>query len=84
MDETGEASRWEASWALAVGAIAGAALIGFAPAMLAPLTDDATILGFPVGVFLAGIVVPPLTALAIFWFARSQERIDRRFGATED
>jgi len=82
--DTDETSRWEASWALAVGVIAGTALIAVGPAILAPLTEDATILGFPAGAFLAGMVVPPLVAVAIFWFARSQERIDRRFGAGED
>jgi putative solute:sodium symporter small subunit len=84
MNDTDETSRWEASWALAVGTIAGATLVGLAPAMLAPLTENSTFLGFPFGAFLAGIVVPPLVAAAIFWFAGAQQRIDRRFGAIED
>jgi putative solute:sodium symporter small subunit len=74
-----ETQRWEASWALTVGVIAAATLIALAPVMLSSMTDQSTLLGLPASYFLAGIVVPPLIAVTIFWFAESQDRIDRRF-----
>ena len=80
MIDNRETPRWEASWALTVGVIAAAMLIALAPAMFA--THDrrqSTLLGLPTSYFLSGIVVPPLIAVTIFWFAQSQDRIDRRF-----
>ena len=78
-----ETPRWEASWALTVGVVAAALLIALAPVMFASMTDHATLLGLPASYFLGGIVVPPLIAAAIFWFAGSQDRIDRRFDGLE-
>ncbi len=77
-----EALRWEASWALAVGAVTIGLLLGFAPAVLASFTDGATMLGLPAGYFLGGLLVPIVLVAAIFWFARSQGQLDRRFDAT--
>jgi putative solute:sodium symporter small subunit len=74
-----ETPRWAASWALTVGIISAATLFALAPVMFASMTDGSTLLGLPVSYFLSGIVVPPLIAVTIFWFAESQERIDRRF-----
>jgi len=79
-----ETLRWEASWALTVGVIAAATLIALAPVMFASVFGRSTLLGLPVGTFLAGIVAPPLIAVTIFWFARSQDRIDRRFEKPEN
>lgn len=83
MTSSRETPRWEASWALTVGVIVAAALIVLAPVMFASMIDQSTILGLPMSYFLSGIVVPPLIAITIFWFARSQDRIDRRFGGPE-
>jgi putative solute:sodium symporter small subunit len=74
-----EKPRWEASWALTVGTIAAGVLLALAPAMFASMTGDSTLLGLPTSYFLAGIVVPVLIVATIFWFADSQDRIDRRF-----
>ncbi len=79
MTDSRETQRWEASWALTVGVIGAATLITLAPVMFASMTDQSTLLGLPTSYFLAGIVVPPLIAATIFWFARNQDRIDRRF-----
>lgn len=79
MIDNRETPHWEASWALTVGIIAAAMLIALAPAMFASMIDGATLLGLPTSYFLSGIVVPPLIAVTIFWFAQSQDRIDRRF-----
>ena len=79
MTDSRETPRWEASWALTVGVITAATLIALAPVMLSSMTDRSTLLGLPVSYFLAGIVVPPLIVVTIFWFAESQDRIDRRF-----
>ena len=79
MIDSRETPRWEASWALTVGIIAAATLIALAPVMFATMTDQSTLLGLPISYFLSGIVVPPLIAVTIFWFAESQDRIDRRF-----
>ncbi len=83
MTDRSETPRWQASWALTVGVIAAAALIALAPVMFASMFDQSTLLGLPTCYFLAGIVVPPLIAVTIFWFAKSQERIDRRFDGLE-
>jgi putative solute:sodium symporter small subunit len=79
LPESRETQRWEASWALAVGVIAAAILITLGPVMFASMTDQSTLLGLPASYVFAGIIVPPLIALTIFWFARLQDRIDRRF-----
>ncbi len=79
MTDSRETPRWEANWALTVGVIVAATLIALAPVIFASMTDQSTLLGLPTSYFLAGIVVPPLIAVTIFWFAKSQDRIDRRF-----
>jgi hypothetical protein len=71
---------WEASWALAVGTIAGSAVLALLPAMLSATLRRA-IFGLPAVYFLAGVVVPPLLALGVFAFAALQDRLDRRFGS---
>ncbi len=83
MTDSRETPRWEASWALTVGVIAAAALIALGPVMFASMFDQSTLLGLPVSYFLAGVVVPPLIAVTIFWFAENQDRIDRRFDGPE-
>ena len=83
MTDSRETPRWEASWALTVGIIVAATLIALAPVMFASMFDQSTLLGLPASYFLAGIVVPPLIAVMIFWFAASQDRIDRRFDGLE-
>ncbi len=83
MTDSRETPRWEANWALTVGVITAGALVALAPVMLASMTDPSTLLGLPASYFLAGIVVPPLIALLIFWFAEGQDRIDRRFGGPQ-
>ena len=83
MSDNRETPRWEASWALTVGAIAAAMLLALAPVMFASMTDGSPLLGLPASYFLAGIVVPPLIAAMIFWFAGNQDRIDRRFDGPE-
>lgn len=83
MTNSRDTSRWEASWALMVGVIAAATLIALAPAMFASVTEQSTMLGLPTSYFLSGVVVPPLIAVTIFWFAKSQDRINRRFDGPE-
>ena len=83
MTDRSETLRWEASWALTVGVIAAAALFALAPVMFASMFDQSTLLGLPSSYFIAGIVVPPLIAVTIFWFAENQDRIDRRFDGPE-
>lgn len=80
MTDSRETPRWEASRALAVGAIAAGTLFAVAPVASAPVTGTATVLGLPASWFLAGVIVPLAIAVTIFWFAGSQDRIDRRFG----
>ncbi len=83
MTDNRETPRWEASWALTVGVIAAGMLIALGPVMFASMTDRSTLLGLPASYFLAGIIVPPLIAATIFWFAENQDRIDRRFDGLE-
>ena len=66
-----------------VGVIAAAILIALAPAMFASMTEQSTMLGLPTSYFLSGVIVPPLIAVMIFWFAQSQDRINRRFDDPE-
>ena len=79
-----ETPRWEASWALTVGvdrrgdadrAGAGDVRVDDRPCRPCSVCRRAT--------SSAGIVVPPLIAATIFWFAGSQDRIDRRFDGLE-
>lgn len=84
MTDSRETQRWDAIWALAVGVIAAAIVMTLGPVMFASMTDQSTLLGLPASYFLAGIIVPALIALTIFWFARTQDRIDRRFDGPQD
>ena len=79
MTDRRETPRWEASWALTIGFVAAGASLALAPVMFSSMTDGATMLGLPGSYFLAGVVIPPLIAVVIFWSANGQDRIDRRF-----
>jgi putative solute:sodium symporter small subunit len=78
-----ENQRWEATVELATG-VAVAALVIAATVALAPFVGTETILGLPVRYFLAGLVVPVLLVFGVFWLARRQDKLDRRFDAAED
>jgi putative solute:sodium symporter small subunit len=79
-----ETARWKASWALAVGSVAAGFLLALAPVAISSLTDRLLILGLPTSYFLGGVIVPLLIAVAIFWSASSQDRIDRRYDGLQD
>ena len=83
MGDANETSRWEATVELAIGVIVVATLAGLA-LVIAPFVGGDTVLGLPFRYFLAGLIVPVLLVLAVFWLAGRQDKIDRRFDAAED
>ena len=83
MPDSREMRRWEASRTLTVAAVVAGGILALAPVVLAAMTGRSSVLGLPTSDFLSGIVVPSLIAATIFWFARNQDRIDRRFDAPE-
>lgn len=82
-EDTGDKARWEATVELAIGVVVVAVVVALTLA-LAPLFGSDPILGMPPRVFLAGLVTPVLLVFAVFWMAKRQEKIDRRFDAAED
>ena len=84
MTDHRETAHWKATGALAAGLVAAGILLALAPVMVSSLTDRLLILGLPTSYFLAGVIVPLLFAVAIFWSASSQNRIDRRYDGPQD
>ena len=83
MGDTNEHLRWEATVELAIGVIAVAALVAIA-LVAAPFVGGDTIFGLSARTFLAGLLAPIFLVVAVFWLARRQEKLDRRFDAAED
>ena len=83
MGDASETARWEATVELAVGVVAVAALVGLA-LVAAPFIGGDNILGLPSRTFLAGLLAPIFLVVAIFWLARRQDKLYRRFDAAED
>ena len=82
-EESGDKLRWEATIELAIGVVAAAVIVALT-LVLAPLFGNEPILGLPPRYLLAGLVAPVLLVFAVFWLARRQDRIDRRFDASQE
>ncbi len=83
MADSNEQSWWRRSRFLAfVALVAGGVLSVLA--LILPLPDFGHVLGLPFATFAATIGAPVIAALAIFWLADRQSRLDRTHGYYED
>jgi putative solute:sodium symporter small subunit len=80
LSEDRETLHWEAGWALAAGAVLAAGVLAALPVIVAPLLGGAVVLGLPVGYLIGGLVAPLGIVAVLFFFAVSQNQLDRRFG----
>ena len=59
-------------------------IFAFGVHWFAPQLNSISILGFPLGFYMAGQGSLFAFVVIIFWFARAQNRIDEEFGVAED
>lgn len=60
------------------------ALFSFFIHMLATGLNGVKILGFPVGFYMAAQGSLVVFVLQLFWFAKAQDKVDRKYGMAED
>ncbi|WP_323794630.1 DUF4212 domain-containing protein [Nisaea sp.] len=81
-------SNHEAHWQRTKGLTTTVLVIWFIFAFVvhwfAPQLNEFSILGFPLGFYMAGQGSLFAFVVIIFWFARAQNRIDEEFGVAED
>jgi len=57
---------------------------GFGVHLFAPSLNEIKMLGFPIGFYMAAQGSLIIFVVALYWFARSQNKIDEEFGVQED
>ena len=60
------------------------AILIIAVVIAAGVFPDATIFRFPAGFFVGGLLIFLLMPVLIFWFASSQNAVDRQYGASDE
>ncbi len=75
---------WARSRALMWVTLAVWAVFAFGIHLFAPSLDGVTVLGFPVGYYMAAQGSLIAFVVLIFWFAARQDRIDRECGVAEE
>lgn len=84
IEDEQRAPHWRATSRLAAFMLAVIiAAVAALPIAVGPL-NQFTLLGFPLGFYLAAQGAIVALAAAALWFAARQERLDRRYGAAED
>jgi putative solute:sodium symporter small subunit len=76
----GERSWWRRTRLVAVSAVTAGTLLCLLTMLTAPALDGQSLLGIPLGLFAATLVVPLIVIAIIFWAAERQRRIDRAQG----
>lgn len=52
--------------------------------MFAPVLNNVKIAGFPMGFYMAAQGSLIVFVLQLFWFAKAQDKVDRKYGMAED
>ena len=60
------------------------AFFGFIVHMFAPALNGIKILGFPLGFYMAAQGSLIVFVAQLFWFAKAQDTVDRKYGMAED
>jgi putative solute:sodium symporter small subunit len=81
MSDIGQTERWRATARLSLGVVVALVILALFFVSLVERPDRA---GYPLGLVIAVTGMPATITLVVFWFARRQERIDRRHGLYED
>lgn len=69
---------------LGAAVLLAVAVLAFAEPVFAQWLNRFTFLGFPAGFYLAAQGSIIVFVVLVFWAARRQESLDRKFGATDD
>jgi putative solute:sodium symporter small subunit len=75
---------WSATTRLTWLMLAIWAIFSFIIHMFATSLNGITVLGFPVGFYMAAQGSLIIFVVILFWFARAQDKIDRDHGVAED
>jgi putative solute:sodium symporter small subunit len=81
MSDIEQTGRWRATARLALAVVVTLVILVLFFVSLVEAPDQA---GYPLGLVVAATGLPAAITLLVFWFARRQERIDRRHGLYED
>ena len=84
MAASNEQAWWRRTRELAIATLAFSVALALVILILSEPLDRGTLFGLPFGYFLAAEGLPVVLAALIFWSARRQVDIDRRYGLTED
>ncbi len=75
---------WRHTLFLAVGMTAVIVFCAIVLPLFAVELNDTTLLGFPLGYYIASQGIMIGLIVAVYWTGSRQARTDRKFGATED
>jgi putative solute:sodium symporter small subunit len=81
MSDIEQTGRWRATARLALAVVVVLVILVLFFVSLVEAPDQA---GYPLGLVVAVSGLPAAITLLVFWYARRQERIDRRHGLYED
>lgn len=81
MSDVGQSERWGETARLSLAVVVALVVLVL---FFVSLVEEPAAQSFPIGLVVAVTGLPAAIALLVFWFARRQERIDRRHGLYED
>ena len=84
MSENSSERHWQRTSALMWKMLALWAFFSFVIHMFAIALNKIVILGFPMGFYMAAQGSLIVFVVALFWFAKAQDKIDREEGVAED
>ncbi len=84
IDEEQRPRYWRHTLFLAVGMTAVILFSAILLPLFAVELNETTLLGFPLGYYLAAQGIVIVLIVAVYWAGSRQARTDARFGATED
>tara|TARA_R110002012_G_scaffold60610_4_gene158631 strand:- start:54 stop:329 length:276 start_codon:yes stop_codon:yes gene_type:complete len=77
-------AHWQRTKGLTIKTLVVWFIFAFVVHWFAPQLNEFSILGFPLGFYMAGQGSLFAFVVIIFWFARTQNKIDEEFGVAED
>ncbi len=77
-------AHWSATTRLTVIMIAVWAFFSFIIHMFSPALNGIRVLGFPLGFYMAAQGSLIVFVAQLFWFAKAQDVVDRKYGMAED
>lgn len=76
MPASGSSAYWKRTGGLTLAVLAFCIVSTSGVYLLAPRLDQVTVLGFPLGFYMAAQGLPAIFVVILFWFAHRQSAID--------